>query len=102
VLGEPAQPAAERSPVFVDGDDAWAWGAVEGPVGEYEAEGWEVFDQGAGLGAEDVAVDAAAVEAEDAGVMEGWVWGCFCCRCHGWVVGGDVVVDVDGYGFRWW
>ena len=48
--------------------------AGEGPVGEDEAEvRFEVVDEGAALGAEDLGGGAAAVEAEDAGGVEGWV-----------------------------
>jgi hypothetical protein len=83
VFGEPAQPAAEGAPVFVDGDYAWPGGAVEGGVGEDEAEGGEVFDEGAGLGAEDFAGYAAAVQAEDAWVVEGWVCGWWCGSLRG-------------------
>lgn len=87
MFGEPAQPAAERAVVFVDGDDARAWGAVEGAVGEDEAEGGEGFYQAAGLELEDFCCYAAAVEAEDSGEGEvGWVGWCVChcgcgCRC---------------------
>nr|POF02267.1 hypothetical protein CFP56_65532 [Quercus suber] len=67
VLGrQPAQPAAEGPAVLVDGHDAGAGVAEEGPVGEDEAELREVLDQGAGLRGEDFGVDAAAMQAEDA------------------------------------
>lgn len=65
MLGQPAQPAPKGRAVLVDGDDAWPGVAEEGPVGEDEAEGGEVFDEGAGLQAEDFGGGAAAVEAED-------------------------------------
>jgi len=58
-------------------------GAVEGAVGEDEAEGGEGFYQAAGLELEDFCCYAAAVEAEDSGEGEvGWVGWCVChCGC---------------------
>ena len=81
---------------MVDGDDAGAGVAEEGAVGEDEAEGGEVFDEGAGLRAEDVARYAAAVEAEDAGEVEGLGFG------EGGVATGDGDGDVhlEGDGER--
>jgi hypothetical protein len=79
VFGQPAQPSAERTIVFVDGGDTWTWGAVEGAVCEDEAEGWEGFDQASGLELEDFGCDAAAVEAEDGDCMcalSGWLCAC--------------------------
>jgi hypothetical protein len=99
VFGEPAQPAAEGAPVFVDGDYAWAGGAVEGCVGEDEAEGGEVFDEGAGLGAEDFAGYAAAVQAEDAWVVEGWVWSWRCGSSGVSYPGVSWFVEVEVKGF---
>lgn len=101
MLRQPAQPAPEGTAVFVDGDDAGAGRAVEGSVGEDEAEGGEGFDEGAGLGAEDIAVDAAAVETEYARVVEGWVWWCR-RRRHGLVMGpGGGGGGVEGGGKSW-
>lgn len=101
-VGNPPQPAAEGTPGFVDGDDSWAGRAEEGAVGEDEAEGGEGFYEAAGLRAEDFAVDAAAVQAEEAGVVEGWVGGGHFCLlelelesergvCGGWAVRGRLV-----------
>jgi hypothetical protein len=54
--------------------DSRAGVAEERPVGKYEAEGgFEVVDDGARLHTEDFCVDAAAVEAEDARQLQGWV-----------------------------
>lgn len=70
MFGQPTQPAAKGPTVLVDGDDAGAGVAEKGPVGEDEAEVREVLDEGAGLGTEDFACDAAAVEAENAWFVE--------------------------------
>lgn len=77
VLGQPAQPAPEGRVGSVDGDDVGVRWAEEGSVGPDEPEGArEVFYQRAGLRGEDGGVDAAAVEAEEAGEGEGRVgWG---------------------------
>lgn len=81
---------------------------MEGTVGEDETEvGGELGDEGAGLEGEDLGCYAAAVEAENAGVVEGgggwegWVRGC--CHCGCGMVGGEVV-EVVGRGCTrvWW
>ena len=90
MFGQPAQPATERTIVFVDRDDTGTRGAVEGAVGEDEAEGGQGFDQAAGLKLEDFGCDSAAVEAEDAweGEVDGF-WRCgghsgYRCATSGW------------------
>lgn len=74
MLGQPAQPAPEGRVGPVDGDDVGVRRAEEGSVGPDEPEGArEVFYQRAGLRGEDGGVDAAAVEAKEAGEGEGGI-----------------------------
>lgn len=103
MFGQPTQPAAKGPAVLVDGDDSGTRVAEEGPVGEDEAEVGEVLDEGAGLGAEDFARDAAAVEAEDAGFVEVVVvGGCAGGRgCHGGEERRDAV-GVEEVSVTWW
>lgn len=78
VLGQPVQPAVKGAVVAVHRYYARTGAAGVGGVDEAEAEvGFELGDQFAALEAEDARVDAAAVEAEKAGKVQGGVFVCF-------------------------
>ena len=66
--GQPAQPAAKRAELFVDGSHIRPGGlAGEGGVGETEPKvGVELGAEGAGLLVEDSGVGAAAMKAKEA------------------------------------
>lgn len=69
---EPGHPPKERALVPVHGDDFLMRRAGQGPVDEDEAEvGPQPGDDGTALQLKDLGVDAAAVEAEDAGEVAG-------------------------------
>lgn len=62
--------------VLVHGQHARSGVAEERPVDEAEAEsGRQVVSERAALHVEDLCVDAATVQAEDAREVEGWVFG---------------------------
>ena len=108
---QPSEPASEWSPVAVHRIDTNAFITQERCVGEDETEAIDELwmrEEGAKLGFEDEAVDAAAVEAEDAWEGErgrvgfqGQYWR----RSHAGLIRRERDVPVGGVGFRgigWW